>query len=88
MKTDYYKKQVADCRHNTKLLWKVINNVIGKVKHSGSIISYITINGLKTYNPTKIANEFGKFYSMLGENHAKLIKASKTSIDDYIRQTP
>ena len=46
---------------NTKKLWKVINNIIGKHKHSGSIISYIMVDGVHKYDPDVIANEFGNF---------------------------
>ena len=36
------------CPHKTKDLWEVISNIIGKNKHRGSIISHITVNGIKT----------------------------------------
>ena len=71
--TSYYNDKIKECKNKTKELWKVINKVIGKMKHRGSIISYITIDGLKTYNPKCIANEFGQFYSKLGENLASKI---------------
>ena len=41
----YYKKKIQESTTNTKKLWKVINNIIGKHKHSGSIIPYITVDG-------------------------------------------
>ena len=45
------------------MLWKTINNVIKKTKHNGSIINLISLNGVKMYDPRKIAQEFGSFYS-------------------------
>ena len=65
LKTSYYSQKIVDCKQNTKELWKTINSIICKYKHSGSLISYITIEGVRTYNPHKIANVFGKFYSTL-----------------------
>ena len=47
----YYTNKVKGCKNKTKDLWKLINKVIGKVKNRGSIISHITIDGLKKYNP-------------------------------------
>ena len=44
--------------YTQKDLWKVINNIIGKNKHRGAIISHITINWVKTYSPKVMANEF------------------------------
>ena len=33
---------------NTKWLWQVINSIVGKTKHSGRIIAFITIEGMRT----------------------------------------
>ena len=80
----YYANKVKECKNKTKDLWKLINKVIRKVKNRGSIISHIAIDGLKTYNPKWIANEFGRFYSNIGENLAAKIKPGLTSTDEYL----
>ena len=54
----YYARKVKEFRHKTKDLWKIINNIIGKNKHRGTIIPHITVNGIKTYNPKVMVNEF------------------------------
>ena len=84
----YYKKKIQENTTNTKKLWKVINNIIGKHKHSGSIISYITVDGVCKYDPNVIANEFGKFYSQLGSNLASQIKKSVKPIEEYLSKIP
>ena len=84
----YYKKKIQENTTNTKKLWKVINNIIGKHKHSGSIISYIMVNGVHKYDPNIIANEFGKFYSQLGSNLASQIKKSAKPIEEYLSKIP
>ena len=66
----------------------MINNIIGKHKHSGSIISYITIDGIRKYDPDTIANEFGHFYSHLGPNLANKINKSEKSIEEYMSKIP
>ena len=60
-----------ESKMNTKKPWRVINNVIGKNKNKGSIIPYITVEGVHKYDPTTITNEFGKFYSSIGSSLAK-----------------
>ena len=35
-------------KKNTRKLWELMNTIIGKTKHSGRIIPYITVNGIKT----------------------------------------
>ena len=66
----------------------MINQTIGKQKHGGSIIPYISIDGVKAYNPKKISNTFKSFYANLGSNLAKKIQNGKTSIDEYINMIP
>ena len=80
----YYVNKVAECKNRSKELWKVINRVIEKVKHTGIIISHIAIDGLKAYNPKKIVNEFGRFYSSLGKKLASKIVTGNTNIDIYL----
>ena len=62
VQNEYYATKCREYGKNTKQLWKMINGIICKRKHSGCIISYITINGVKTYDTNKIANEFGRYY--------------------------
>ena len=88
MKISYYSQRIVDCKRNTKELWKTINLIICKYKHSGSLISYITIEGVRTYNPLKIANAFGKFYSTLGPTLAKQINPGVNVIDYYLGKIP
>ena len=47
----FYWDKIQNCKSKMKELWKVINTVLGKAKHKGSIISHISVNGIKTYNP-------------------------------------
>ena len=73
-------------RSNTKKLWSLINQTIKECKSGGSIIPYISIDGLCTYQPKKIANRFGQFYSSIGENLASRIKPGTKEVDYYLSQ--
>ena len=84
---DFYHAKCIDFKQNAKKLWSLINNT-KKVKHKGSIIPYITVNGLKQYNPSKIAKCFGQFYSNLGPSLAKQILPGTTSISTYLGNIP
>ena len=48
MCTSYYVSKAIEFKTNVKKLWQLINNVINKTKYRGSIIPYISIDGLKT----------------------------------------
>ena len=65
-----------------------MNQVIGKSKNKGSIIPYITVDGLKIHSANRIANEFGKYYSTLGESMAAHITQSHHDIDHYLSKIP
>ena len=64
---EYYQAKCIAYKHNIKKLWDVINNTITRVKHKGSIIPFITVNGIQQHNPKDIANSFGEFYANLGK---------------------
>ena len=51
MRQTYYSNKAKDFAKDSEKLWSLINEVIKKNKHKGSIIPHITINGLKTSNP-------------------------------------
>ena len=84
----YYRQKILDYKNNTKNLWQIINKVIRKKSHAGSIIPYITVDGIKVINPSDIANNFGEFYSRLGGNLTQNIPKGKIGIDDYLAKIP
>ena len=85
---DYYNSKCAEYKDNTRKLWQLINNHVGKCKHRGSIIPYITVKGLKTYNPDKITNSFQQFYTNLEESLASKIVPGNKTIEEYIGNIP
>ena len=87
-KSEYYNTKFYEYRTNTKKLWSLINQTINKCKNGGSIIPFITINGLITYNPKKIANSFSHFYSTIGENLAATILPGENEINYYLNKMP
>ena len=87
-KTSYYITKCEEYKYNTKKLLQVINQTIRKKKHKGSIIPFISVDGIKTYNPHQIANSFGTFYANLGKELANKVTPGQTSIDKYIGKIP
>ena len=62
LKADYYQAKCESYKSNSKKLWSLINSTITKIKHKGSIIPYIMVDGIKKTRPKDIANSFGDFY--------------------------
>ena len=81
---EYYNSKYTEYRQNTKKLWGLINQSIKKCKNGGSIIPYISVNGLQTYNSSEIANSFGKYYASLGNDLTSTITPGKHEINHYI----
>ena len=88
MKILYYTNKLKENMENTKKMWKIINEILKKQKHKGAIITHININGVKTYDTRKIANEFGKHYSTIGSNLASSIGKGINRISHYLDQIP
>ena len=53
LKRNYYRTRCVEYKQNAKKLWNLINDTVRRVKHKGSIIPYITVDGLKQHNPPK-----------------------------------
>ena len=68
--------------------YSLINQTIKKCKNGGSIIPYISVNGLQTYNSSEITNTFGKYYASLGNDLASTITPGKHEINHYINLIP
>ena len=84
----YYRTKCINYKNNTKKLWQVINQMISKCKNSGSIIPFLSINGIRTNNPKQITNKFGSFYSSLGSTLASKIPKGTQDISHYIQKLP
>ena len=84
----YYHEKCSQFKQNTKKLWGIINETIKKVKHRGSIMPDIMVNGIKVNKAKEIANSFGEFYSQLGSELVSKIVPGTTSIDDYMSCIP
>ena len=59
-----------------------INETIKKTKHRGSIIPFITVNGIRLNKAKEIANSFREFFSTLGTELAGRILPGTTPIEN------
>ena len=80
----YYSDKCTEYKRDTKRLWQVINNVIGKRKHTGSVIPSITIDRIEIYETKAMANKFGRYYANMGGDLVSKIPNSDISIDNYL----
>ena len=70
--------------YNPKQLWKVINQVIGKINNKTSCIGYIKVDNTEYYQPKDISNHLGKYFANTGQTFAEKTPPPFKSILEYI----
>ena len=80
----YHCDKCEEYKNNTKKLWKVVNEIVGKSNDKSGAIDYLCIDGIREYNANKIANQFVRYFSNVGKNFANRIPKSKNSVDLYL----
>ena len=82
----YHCSKCKEYKNNTKKLWKVVNEIIGKSNDKSCSIDYLCIDGIKEYSAKKISDHFAKYFSSVGKNFAIKIPKSKNSVDSYLEK--
>ena len=85
-KCSFYRDMCYTYRANSKKLWGLINEIVGKRNDKTSLIEYITIDGIRTYNATKICDAFGHYFSTVGRTFANKIPKPQKSIAEYLKK--
>ena len=83
-----YKTQCKDLKHNTKKLWQLINGIVNKTKNKMHVIDCLKVNAEELTELHSIANEFGKYFSIIGKRFAEQITNPKVSVDKYLEMIP
>ena len=83
-KETYYKEKCIIFKRNTSKLWKMINKITNNTRDKSSLIEYLRIDTLQTYNAKEIATEFARYFSSVGSAYANKIDQSKIDITTYL----
>jgi hypothetical protein len=84
----YFKDLINSKKQNVTMLWKIFGPVInpGKDKKRGNISKLIKENGLTITDNIKIADEFNKYFTSVGNQLANKIKSNK-SYKTYLKNS-
>ena len=85
-KVTYYNTQCERYKQNSKRLWKIINDICGKINDKSTSISFLSVDGIKQYDSEKISNEFAKFFSSIGARYSQNIPKSDESVNTYLNK--
>ena len=81
---NYYNPKCIQYKINIKQLWKVINQVIGKIIEKPNCIDCIKVDNIGYYQPKDISNHLGKYFADIGQNFTEKIPPPSKSILEYI----
>jgi hypothetical protein len=78
-KKKYYEEQLINYKHNTKLLWKTLNEIMNRHKNNNMLPKEFNGNspGEIISNPYTIANKFNDYFVNVGPGIARNIPNSK-----------
>ena len=83
-KIKYYHEKCNAYKSNIKKLWKLINEITGKLSNKTNCIESLKINSVEHYMPKYISNYLGDYFANVGKQYAQKIAPSSTHINDYL----
>ena len=86
VKIDYYTNRCYVLKSNMKRLWHLINNIINKTNDKTSIIKHITVKNIQYHDAKDVSNQFGIYYSELGEKLSQKLDTGSDSITKYLKK--
>ena len=73
-----------ELRSNSKKLWQMVNNVIGKNNDERCTVHRLKVDNIETSNAEQIVNSLAQRFSTVGKVYATKIKPSTTEIKNYL----
>ena len=80
----YYQTKCIEFRSNTRKLWKTINKLCNSQNDKSSVVYLLKIGDRRCANSQLIADEFGNYFSSVGESYANKIPQSNKNIREYL----
>ena len=87
-KINYYKDKCTEYKNNVRKLWHMINSCIGKTSDKTTIIDHIHVDNIDIFDSKRISNEFGKYFSTIGNQYSNKIRPPNKSINSYLNVIP
>ena len=86
-KVQYYKNHCKLYKKNTRKLWEIINNSMGKLSNKNCVINSLCIENVTVTDPKDIANELCNHYSTVGKKLSSKILTLKTYVSKIMRNS-
>ena len=86
-KKTYYDKKFELAKSDLKTTWKLINEVTNLKRKKPSLPSSFRSNNMTINEPSKIANDFCKYFSEIGPSLARKIPPTNRSFHEFLGPT-
>ena len=83
-KREFHRNKCLEFQQNSKKLWQLINKVSGKSNDKSCTIDCLSVNGIREYSGTQIANTLAKYFANVGKSFADKIPSPSRSISNYL----
>ena len=83
----YYEEQLIKHKHNAKMIWKTMNEILNKREKNKELPEtfFDTNSSKQVKDPKAIANKFNEYFTNIGPNLAKKIKKNaNTNFEKYL----
>ena len=67
LRLNYYNSKCIQYKNSIKQLWKLINQVIGKINDKINCKDCIKVDNIEYYQPKDINNCLGKYFAHIGQ---------------------
>ena len=84
-KKNYFTNKLDACKHNTKLTWNILNDILGR-KTKRNLPSYFYDDNLALItDPSVIANKFNNYFVNVGPNLARKIQTTNLDHNHFLK---
>ena len=82
----YYHDLCKKLKNNTKKLWEIVNQTVGKTKDKTCILDKLRVGNVTIDNPVRISDEFATYFVNVGPKYTNSIKKPDSDISDYLKK--
>ena len=83
-KIKYYHEKCNAYKSNINKLWKLMNDITGKISDKTNCLELLEINSVEYYMKKYISNYVGDYFANVGKQYAQKIVPSSTHINEYL----
>ena len=81
----FFIEKCNEFKNNSKKLWSMINNIIGKSKDKRCVISRLLINNVVETDSKIIVNHLSNQFADIGKLYADRIQQGSNDINHYLK---